>query len=283
MFSSQLAFAASNPNLGSAKSLSILSGTYSNTVSGTTINGDLGFTTGPAVTPTVNGHTYVADGTYNQAGIDQGSALNSLNSQTCDYTFAQGAIDLASDTTPFSYNRMTGHYTPGVYCILGAATVGGGGTISLDGNGTFIFRMTGGFNTSANSIVTFAQGATACNVWWTPGGATTLGANSSFQGTDIDASGITIGSTISWTGRALAFGGTVSTATDTINTVPACSAASTTPSTIIGSRPNAASTTPGLPNTGFDPIAKSTQWWSLPAVVLIITFTAYLFRRQNSK
>jgi hypothetical protein len=42
-------------------------------------------------------------------------------------------------------------------------------------------------------------------------------------GTDIDASGITVGSTTNWTGRALAFGGTVTTNADTIS-VPSCSA-----------------------------------------------------------
>jgi hypothetical protein len=58
-------------------------------------------------------------------------------------------------------------------------------------------------------------------VFWTPTAATTLAANTTFFGTDIDAAGITIGDTILWTGRALAFGGTVSTVRDTI-TAPSC-------------------------------------------------------------
>src|SRR5665213_1580487 len=91
--------AATSPGLGQADPFSILSGTYTNTAPGTTLNGDLGYTTGPAVTPTVNGHTRVADATYNQAGIDQGSALVALNNQVCTFNFAPGAIDLASDTT----------------------------------------------------------------------------------------------------------------------------------------------------------------------------------------
>jgi hypothetical protein len=36
LLSPSVAFAATNPNLGTARSLTILSGTYSNTVSGTT-------------------------------------------------------------------------------------------------------------------------------------------------------------------------------------------------------------------------------------------------------
>ncbi len=78
-----LVHAATSPPLGMADSFSILSGTYNNTTSGTTINGDLGYTTPPATTPTVNGTTHVADATYNQAGIDQGTALSALNSQPC--------------------------------------------------------------------------------------------------------------------------------------------------------------------------------------------------------
>ncbi len=220
IYSAPQAYAATSPGLGLADTFGILSDTYTNTTGGTTINGDLGYTTGPATAPTVNGTTHVADGTYSQAGIDQNTALSSLNSQPCTFTFAAGAIDLASDVT----HGPAGVYTPGVYCISGAASIGGGGTITLTGSGTYIFRMTGALNTSANSTVALAS-ASACDVWWTPGSATTLGANSTFYGTDIDAAGITIGNSVIWNGRALAYGGTVSTASDTVS-VPTCSSSS---------------------------------------------------------
>jgi hypothetical protein len=99
MMAAPLVHAATPPPLGMADSFSILSGTYSNTTPGTTINGDLGYTTPPVTAPTVNGNTHVADATYNQAGIDQGTALSALNSQPCTFSFAPGAVDLASDTT----------------------------------------------------------------------------------------------------------------------------------------------------------------------------------------
>jgi uncharacterized repeat protein (TIGR01451 family) len=220
--------AATTPGLGQAASFVILSNTYTNTVGGTTLNGDLGYTTGPAVAPTVNGSTFSPPASkYSQAGIDQAAALADLNAQSpCDFTYAPGAIDLASDvTTPDG----VGQFTPGIYCIDGAASIGGGGTITLTGAGTYIFRMTGALTTSAGSIVALAGGASACDVFWTPGAATTLGANSTFIGTDIDDSGITIGSTVTWTGRALAFGGTVSTDTDTISST-SCTAATATSS-----------------------------------------------------
>lgn len=215
--------AATNPPLGQAGTFGVLSSTYTNTAIGTTIVGDLGYTTGPAVAPTVNGKVHTADSTYAQAGIDQGSALASLNSQPCTFTFPAGAVDLATDTT----HGAIGVYAPGVYCTAAssAASIGTAG-ITLTGSGTYIFRVQGALTSVANSAVRFASGASACDIWWTPIAATTLGANSTFLGTDIDASGITIGSTITWSGRALAFGGTVSTTTDTI-TAPTCSTPTT--------------------------------------------------------
>ncbi len=277
------AYAATSPTLGTANSFSILSSTYTNTASGTTLNGDLGYTTGPATAPTVNGNTHAADATYNQAGVDQGTALSALASQACTFNFASGAIDLATDTT----HGPVGVYTPGVYCITGAASIGGGGTITLTGGGTYIFRMVGALTTSANSVVALAGGASACDLWWTPTQATTLGANSTFGGTDIDASGITIGSTVTWPGRALAFGGTVSTSADTINTLPGC-AATPTPggggtTGSGGATGTGSSTTPGLPDTGGGAQAKSFPWWSIPAALLAVSSGIYLIRRRHIK
>jgi hypothetical protein len=248
--------AATTPSLGLATTFGILASTYTNTVGGTTINGDLGYTTGPATAPTVNGSTHAVDGTYTQSGIDQGTALTALSVQPCTFTFAAGAIDLASDVT----HGTVGVYAPGVYCVTGAMSIGGGGTITLTGSGTYIFRSTGALNSSASSVVALS-GASACDVFWTPAAATTLGANSSFVGTVIDAAGITIGSTVTWAGRALAFGGTVSTTTDTIS-VPVCVAATPTPTATTTPTPTVTATTtptatpipttvPGFPGTGF--------------------------------
>ena len=255
---SPLALAATNPNLGMADSFTILSGTYSNTTPGTTISGDLGYTTPPVTTPTVNGTTHTADATYNQAGIDQGTALSALASQPCTFSFAPGAIDLASDTT----HGVAGLYAPGVYCISGAASIGGGGTLTLTGAGTYIFRMTGSLTTTANSVVALS-GASACNVWWTPGAATTLGANSTFGGIDIDASGITIGNLVVYNGKALAFGGTVTTDSDTL-TSSACAASKASTNSVV------APTTPGLPNTGYSKPA-GTNYVDLVALFFGVT------------
>jgi hypothetical protein len=278
------AYAATNPGLGMADTFVILSSTYTNTAGGTTLSGDLGYTTPPVVAPTVNGTTHTADSVYAQAGIDQGAALTALASQPCTFTFASGPIDLGSDTT----HGTAGVYLPGVYCIDGAGSIGGGSTITLNGTGTYIFRMTGALTTSASSIVTTSNGASPCDLWWTPGGATTLGANSTFLGTTIDAAGITIGNLVTWVGRALAFGGTVSTDADTLSK-PTCVAASTptpTPTATPTATPAAITATstpttvPGLPATG----QNSQDGFSFPIAVtalLSVSGGFHLFARKQ--
>jgi hypothetical protein len=277
--------AATSLGLGLADPFVVLSSTYTNTSSGTILNGDLGYTTPPALAPTVNGTTHSADSTYNQAGIDQGTALAALNSQPCTFSFAHGAIDLASDAT----HGAAGVYGPGVYCIAGAASIGGGGTITLNGSGTYIFRMTGALNSSANSIVALLNGASACNVWWTPGAATTLGANSTFIGTDIDASGVTIGNVVSWIGKALAFGGTISTSSDTVTT-SACTVKATatatptttpTPAVALTTTPSATvRPVPGLPNTGLHEPEVDNTWQALIIGLLSISAIVYVVRKK---
>ncbi|MFZ2804062.1 MAG: ice-binding family protein [Patescibacteria group bacterium] len=208
-----MAQAATTPSLGAASSYGVLANTYTNTTAGTTVNGDLGFTTGPAVTPAGIHNHFGSGAPYSTAGSDQASALGALASQGCTFTFGGGAIDLSTDIT----HGAAGIYTPGVYCNTGAMNVGG--PLNLNGNGTFIFRTVGALTSTAGAVVTLTGGASASDVFWTPTAATTLAANTTFVGTDITNAGITVGANTNWLGRSLAFGGTITTDTDTI-TVP---------------------------------------------------------------
>ncbi len=211
------ASAATTPSLGLSATYAVLASTYTNTSAGTTINGDIGFTTGPAVAPGGVHTNYGSAAPYGTAGTDQGNALSALAVQACTFTFAPGAINISTDTT----HGPIGIYTPGVYCSNGAMNVGG--PITFSGSGTYIFRPTGALTSTAGAVVTLSS-ASPCDVFWTPSAATTLAANTTFMGTVIDNAGITVGANTTWTGRALAFGGTVTTDTDTI-TAPVCAAA----------------------------------------------------------
>ena len=177
--------AATTPLLGAAASYGVLASTYTNTAAGTTINGDVGFTTGPAVVPGGAHPNYGSGAPYATAGVDQGNALTALAGEPCTFTFAPGAIDLSTDTT----HGPIGVYAPGVYCSTGAMDVGG--PLTLNGAGTYIFRPVGALTSTAGAIVTLS-GASACDVFWTPSQATTLAANTTFQGTVISDGGITV-------------------------------------------------------------------------------------------
>jgi hypothetical protein len=287
------AFAATTPSLGQATGYAVLSSTYTNTTP-TTVNGGVGFTTGPAVAPTGVQTNFGPAFPYATAGTDQNAALSALASQACTFTFAPGAIDLSADLT---HGGPMGVYTPGVYCTTGAASIGTGG-IMLSGAGTYVFRINGALNTAANSAVTLSGGASPSDVFFTPSAATTLGANSSFIGNILDTAGITIGSTVNLVGRALAFGGTVTTNADVINlpsvavvpvpvVVPAPVPAPTTVTTVTPTAVTTVTTTTGtppLPNAGYGPDENSSTPWNviIPALLLIVLLAYYQFGRKRS-
>ena len=182
------ALAANAPDLGTAATFGVLSSTYTNTAAGTTINGDLGYTTGPAVVPTVSGTTHVADATYTQAGVDQGTALAILIGQACT-NLGSGALNLDA----VDIGSGPGVFTPGCYFNGGAMNITVGQTVTLNGTGVYIFRPGGALTTEANASFVLAGGACESDVYWAPVGATTIGANTNFVGNILDAAGITIG------------------------------------------------------------------------------------------
>jgi hypothetical protein len=208
--------AASTPSLGAAAAYGVLSSTYVNPVPGTTVNGAVGFSTAPAVTPSGT-HIYYGNVVpYSTAGTDQGVALINLNSQPCT-SLGAGGVALNSVIIP---GYPAGTFPPGCYSSGGAMDITLSTTVTLSGTGTYIFRPNGAFTTGADSIIALTNGASASDVFWTPTSATQLGANSTFKGTVIDDAGISLDNNVSWVGRALAFGGTVTTAIDDVITIP---------------------------------------------------------------
>lgn len=221
---SDAASAATAPSLGSESPYGVVSSTFtnSNTAPQTIINGDVCYTTAPVTPPlTITGTTTVP--CPPATGVDQGLALANLNGQPCT---SLGAGAVALDSVIVGGNPP-GTIPPGCYSSGGAMNVTVSTNVTLTGAGVYIFRPGGALNTGANSNVFLANGACASDVFWAPVGATTLGANAAlsptptFVGNILDAAGVTIGHFANLTGRALAFGGTVTTDADTI-TVPSC-------------------------------------------------------------
>jgi len=222
--------AATSPSLGDAATYGVLADTFNYNVglttitgvAGTSVLGYVGAFPGGGASLVVTGNTEVNNAARTTAGTAQNAALNNvvdgLNIQPCTSIGAIVALDAididgAGPLPP-------GTFTPGCYSSTGTMNITTGTTVTLSGSGTYIFRPAGALNPAANSTIALV-GASACDVFWAPIAATTIGANSTFVGTVIDAAGITIGNTVNWTGRALAYGGTVTADTDTI-TVPTC-------------------------------------------------------------
>jgi uncharacterized protein YjdB len=181
-------------NLRSAADFAVLAGTsLTNNSGGTTfITGNVGSpsqTTAPNIAPGYS--NYQSGAILDTALADLQTAITDANSRACDVTFAAN-IDLGGLALP-----------PGVYCYAGTISVTG--TLNLNGPGVYIFRTAQTLNTTANSRVLLANGATAENVSWVPTGPTTLGANSVFVGSVLGQSAaMTVGdNTTLLTGRVL--------------------------------------------------------------------------------
>src|SRR5471030_1437954 len=170
-------------NLGTAANFGVLAGTSITNNSGgaTLVTGNVG-SPSQTVDPVVAaGYTdYKSGAILTNALGDLQVAVTQANQLTCTVNSAAG-IDLGGRT-----------FTPGVYCYAGAISITG--TFTMNGPGQYVFRTASTMNTVANSIVAFTGGATAGSVYWVPVAATTLGANSVFQGSVLAQSGaITMG------------------------------------------------------------------------------------------
>ena len=75
------ALAATAPDLGTTSSYAIISSTFTNTTAGTSVGGDVCYTTPPAVAASVTGAIAVPCPPL--TGTDQNAARNDLTSQAC--------------------------------------------------------------------------------------------------------------------------------------------------------------------------------------------------------
>ncbi len=205
--------AATAPDLGSTEPYAIVSGTFSNTTAGTTIDGDVCYTTPPATAPFISGATVVP--CPDVTGTDQNAARADLISQDCMSLGA--AVELNATSIGAG---SPGVFPPGCYSSTGAMNITAGTTVTLSGAGVYIFRPGGAITAGANSNVVVEGGTCEYDVFWAPEGATTIGANANFFGNIFrgvaDGLSITFGDSSSLIGRALAFGSTVTTDNTTI-------------------------------------------------------------------
>lgn len=191
------AFASPIPtsvDLGSAASFSLLAGAAA-TIPASTLPGEVGAVT--AITDdsnTVYGspkHT-PNDAATQQALVDASSAFTTLNGLAATGVLA--GADLGGQTL-----------TPGVYHSAAALAATTAVTFDAlgDPNAYFIVRGDAALGTTASTSMNLIGGAKASHIFWVLGGAATLGASSTFDGTVLSAAAITAGASVHYNGRAI--------------------------------------------------------------------------------
>ena len=247
--SSVVASASTAPGLGTATSFAVLAGQTVTNTGSTTVTGDLGVSPGTAVTgsPTVVGTTHTgSDSVAISAQNDLATAYGNAASSPCNF-----------DETGKNLGGQT--LTPGTYCQTTAPTLTG--TLTLSGNGVFTFKAGSTLVTAPGSTVRLINGAQPCNVFWQVGSSATLDTTTTFVGTIMALTDISLknGATIS--GRALARNGEVSLISNQVTRPASCTTASV-------SGPGTTPTSPGIPRAGAGP-APRTLWLPVLLVLLV--------------
>ncbi len=186
--------------LGTAASYSVLGGQTVTNTGPTTLSADLGVSPGSAITGfppgTLGGATHAGDATAAKAQSDLVIAYDDAAGRA---PTASVAGDLVGKTL-----------TAGVYKSTGPLALGGTLTLDAQGNpdAVFIFQVASTLITASSSKVAVINGAQACHVFWQVGSSATLGTTSTFVGTIMALTSISVG-------RALARNGAVTLDNDT--------------------------------------------------------------------
>jgi hypothetical protein len=235
LFVSGASAAATSVPLGTADSFAVLAGAGITNTGPTTVTGDLG--TYPTTTETgiasitVNGTNHAGDAVTQGAKTDLVTAYNTAAGE--------------GPTNPIAGDLAGQTLTAGVY--NSSSSIGLSGALTLNGAGNadavFVFQAGSTLTTASGSQINLINGAQACNVFWQVGSSATLGTGSSFVGTVIALTSITVTTGATVNGRVLARNGAVTLDTDTITRSTCSSAPATTTAATTTTTPAAATTT----------------------------------------
>ncbi len=198
-----LAWAQSAPPLGSAQSFAVLGASTVTNTGPTVITGDLGVSPGTAVTgfppgSVTGGIVHAGDATATAAQAAAHTLYAALVAEPC-------GTNLTGKTLGTSPGAVK--LPPGVYCFDSSAQLTG--TLTLSGNGVYVFKIGSTLTTASNSSVVLANGATAGKVFWQVTSSATLGTNTAFEGSILANISDTVTTGASVTGRVFALTGAV--------------------------------------------------------------------------
>jgi hypothetical protein len=200
--------------LGTACMFGILAATPAVANSGpTNVTGDIGIWPAASITGfppgTLTGTEFAGDAVAQTAQGDLTTA----------YNFAAAAAGGAILTADIGGQTLA----PGVYKTTSAQpSLGITGTLTLSGNGVYIFQIVSTLTTAANnSQIVLSGGATAQDVFWQVGSSATLGTTTTFEGTIMAQASVSLDTGATLDGRALARTGAVTLLSNPVN-VPPC-------------------------------------------------------------
>lgn len=206
-------------DLAGAESYVILAKTGITNVTGSTITGGhLGVS--PAAATYITGFGMTADASNVYATSPSVVAPGKIyasdfavptpsNLTTAVLAMETAYVDAAGRTDEDFLNLASGAIggqtlTPGLYKWGTGVTIAADVTIAGGASDVWIFQIANDLDLSAATRVTLSGGAQAKNVYWQVAGEVTLHADSHFEGVILSKTGITMQTTATLTGRALA-------------------------------------------------------------------------------
>ena len=201
-------------DLGSAAHFTILAGAAITTTGGGIINGDIGASpiTGAAIHLTqaqVNGHIYCVDAGGPAGSLIDGPLLLAAKGDlTTAYNVAAGLTPVPSGQVlnPGAGNLGGLNLGPGLYKMTSTTLISGSDlTLTGSANDVWIFQCAADLQMASGMRIQLAEGAQARNIFWQVGSSAVIGTFASFQGTILADQSITMETSSSLNGRALAF------------------------------------------------------------------------------
>jgi hypothetical protein len=201
-------------NLGSTAHFTILAGAAITTTGGGAINGDVGASpiAGSAIYLTaaqVHGIIYAVDASGPAGSVNDPTRLTAAKSDlTTAYNDAAGRTPVPTGPflNPGAGNLGGLNLIPGLYKFTGTALITGADVTLTGGpNDVWIFQIASDLEVGGTIRVLLAGGAQARNIFWQVGTSATIGTFAVFNGTIMADQAITMDTSSTMEGRALAF------------------------------------------------------------------------------
>ena len=201
-------------DLGGASDFAVLAGGGVTDTGPSIISGDVGTHPLPAIPDLLD--------TEASGSVDRAGAKARLAQQDLAVALASVARLPRASTVSLVEDQTL---APGVYAVTDAER-GIAARLTLDGQGAanpvWIFVIAKDLVTAQGSAISLVNGAQACKVFWRVGGSASLASGSTFAGSILAMTSVTVGRDVVVDGRLLARTAAVSLGGDRIR-VPACS------------------------------------------------------------